>query len=270
MKHPTEEQLILYHYGEDEDRREVADHLVTCADCRVSYQTLRQTLDHVQTTPIPERGADYGAQVWRRLRPQLTKERAASPARLFRALAARIPAFNVGTAAWASGLAVLLAAAFLLGRSWPGSATQPPLAFARERQSPAGQSRERILLAELGAHLEQSQRALIELLNLQTNAVIDISPEREMARQLVDVNRLYRVTAVRLGDTAMASLLEDLERTLIEISDGPATLSGPELSEFRQRIQSDEVLFKVRIVRARVRAEEQWWAGKAATKTIGL
>jgi hypothetical protein len=107
---------------------------------------------------------------------------------------------------------------------------------------------------------------LIELINTKTNGVVDISLERALARQLVDVNRLYRQSAARLGDAGMASVLEDLERTLIEISNSPSQLSSLEFAEFRQRIDTDDMLFKVKVVSSQVRAKEREAARERAGK----
>jgi hypothetical protein len=154
---------------------------------------------------------------------------------------------------------VLLLVAFLAGRFWPGPAIPRETKAARSAQSalPASpQARERILLLEIGNHLERSQLALIELINSKTNGIVDISWEQTMARQLVDVNRLYRQSAVRAEDAGLASILEDLERTLIEISHSPSRLSGAEYAELRRRLNPDDMLFKVKILGAQLRARE--------------
>src|SRR2546423_15575340 len=134
-----------------------------------------------------------------------------------------------------------------------GSSTTEPLS-PKSTQPVSRQARERVLLKEIGDHLELSQLALIELINSKTNGVVDISLEQSLARQLVDVNRLYRQTAARLGDAAMASVLEDLERTLIEISNSPSKLSSTEFAAVRRRIDTDDTLFKVNAVGSQVRA----------------
>ena len=53
----------------------------------------------------------------------------------------------------------------------------------------------------------------------------------------------------------MANVLEDLERTLIEISNSPSTLSSVEFADLCRRIDSDKVLFKVQVVSSQVRAK---------------
>lgn len=63
MKHLNEEQLVLYYYGEE--TADVEDHLGECEACREGYHALQRVLNSVDSLPVPERGADYEAQVWR-------------------------------------------------------------------------------------------------------------------------------------------------------------------------------------------------------------
>ena len=76
MNHLNEEQLVLFHYGEEGyrepvKRRDVAEHLARCADCRSQYESLQRVLAAVDAVPVPERAEGYGSEVWARLRPRL-------------------------------------------------------------------------------------------------------------------------------------------------------------------------------------------------------
>jgi hypothetical protein len=75
-------------------------------------------------------------------------------------------------------------------------------------------------------------------------------------------NRLYRETALRTGDTATAALLGDLERVLVDVAASPSTLTQGDLDEVRRRIDSNGLLFKVRVVSSDVRERQ-----RAALKT---
>jgi hypothetical protein len=258
MKHLTEEQLILFHYGEEGGRQKISAHLENCEQCRTNYQGLRQTLLLVGATPVPEREASYGAQVWRELRPRLPDRIRPEPDRwAFSRFLAGVAAFRASRLSLSGALVLLVLAAFLAGRFWPQpgptAATQPGRPSARV--AIAGD--ERVLLKEIGDHLERSQLALIELINSKTNEVVDISLERELAQQLIGVNRLYRRAAARLGDTGSAVVLEELERALIEIANSPAQLSYAEFAEFRGRLDTDDLLFKVKVFGSQVRARER-------------
>jgi len=267
MNHPSDEQLILYHYGEAADGAEVADHLEACESCRANYQALQRVWSTVNAIPVPERSESYGAEVWRRLRPELYRPDQPSGVRsLLLDLVAKVRTFRLSRWVVAGGLALAVGLAFLAGRFWPRLDSESRFGMSQLPAPISTQARERILLKEIGDHLERSQLALIALINSQTNGPVDISLEQALARQLVDVNRLYRQTASRLGDTGMASVLEDLGRTLIEISNGPAKLSSSEFADFRRRIDSEDMLFKVKVVSSQVRAREREAARKLAGK----
>ena len=101
-QHPTDEQLVLYYYGETQ---ELAGHLTSCTDCRDNYQALQRVLNSVDSLPVPERDAGYEAQVWRSLQPKLAPRRP----------------WYVAWPSWrpflvAGAMAGLLVIAFLVGR----------------------------------------------------------------------------------------------------------------------------------------------------------
>ena len=145
----------------------------------------------------------------------------------------------------------LVVLAFFAGRY---SHRQEPIA---QGGPPSQQVRDRVLLVAVGDHLERSQMVLAELVNTQPHGVADIRPEQQIASDLVGENRLYRQTAVSSGETAVASLLEDLEPLLLEIARGPSRLTAIELERFRRRVESEGMLFKIRVVGSNVREREK-------------
>jgi hypothetical protein len=74
-----------------------------------------------------------------------------------------------------------------------------------------------------------------------------------MAEDLLDDNRLYRQTARNTGDKSVASVLDDLERVLLEIAHSPSEISSGQLSDLRQQIESRGLLFKVRVLGSEAR-----------------
>src|SRR5260370_37884928 len=90
----------------------------------------------------------------------------------------------------------------------------------------------------------------------ESKGKLDIPDERQIAQELLDDNRLYRETARTTGDPGVASVLDDLERVLIEIAHSPTEVSGSQLEGLRQEIESRGLLFKVRVLGSRVRQEE--------------
>jgi len=233
MKHLTEEQLVLYYYREGEELADVEEHIACCDACRAAYQELESALRRVEA-PVPERGEDYGSQVWQRLRPRLEQHRFWTWPRW----------------AFAGGMAALVVAAFLAGRFWPRPVAQSPQPIAQP-------VRERILLVAVGDHLERSQMVLLELVNAKGNGKVDISEEQQRAQDLIAANRLYRQTAARSGEPGVASVLEELERFLLEIAHGPSEFSTNRLEEIRRRIEAEGILFKVRIIDSRIREREK-------------
>ena len=114
-----------------------------------------------------------------------------------------------------------------------------------------------ILLVAVGDHLERSQMVLVELVNAKGNGSVDITNEQHRAEDLLDENRLYRQTAAGIGETGLASVLDDLERVLLEVAHSPSRLSSQELGEIRRRIESEGILFKIRVIGSKVQAEER-------------
>lgn len=239
MKHLSEEQLIWFYYGEERDRAALEKHLGECESCRAAYAALERSLAEItEALPLEERTADYGAEVWQRLRPRLP---APAPRTIWWSAL-----FVPRRWALAGAMAVLVVGAFLAGRFWPFS--RPQVA-----QPLSAQVRERILLVAVGDHLERSQMVLLELINSKSDGEMDISAEQLRAHDLIAANRLYRQTATRAGDTGVASVLDELERVLLEISHSSARLSSTEFEELRSRIEAQGILFKVRVIDSQVK-----------------
>jgi len=249
MNHPNDDQLVLYHYGEAAGRNEVAEHLEVCESCRANYQALQRVLAAVETLPVPERVESYGAEVWRQVRPQIAKQAGARESNFWRV-------FPWPRWALAGALGLLVLGAFLARRFWPKSQTSLAPAIVQSQPLSAG-ARERVRLTEIGDHLERSQLALIELINSKTNGAVDITAEQVLARELTAVNRLFRRAAADAGEPGLASVLEELELVLVEVANGPAKLSADEFATLRERIDTDGLLFKVKVLGAQVRSRER-------------
>jgi hypothetical protein len=244
MNHLSEEQLILHYYGEEGETLVAEQHLDECSACRATYGALQRVLNVVDSLPVPERSPEYAEQVRRRIEAQLP-----APTRGWRW------SFNWRMPAAAAAFAGLLVAAFVAGR------------FYERPSSPRGgtgtlavvdpQARERILLVAVGDYLERSQMVLIELANARADGPLDISAEQERAADLVSESRLYRQTAAHTGDTAVASVLDDLDRVMLEIAHAPSQLSPQELENLRQRFEAEGILFKIRVLDSNVRNREE-------------
>jgi hypothetical protein len=106
---------------------------------------------------------------------------------------------------------------------------------------------ERVLLVDLGDHLDRSELALIEFVSGTDGE--HIASSRSRVEELVAANRLYRRTAVTSGDPGVADVLDELERALIEIAGTAPTATTRDLDIMRQRIDARGLLFKVRVMR---------------------
>jgi len=251
VRHPTDEQLVLHHYGELQgaERAAVDGHLHECEGCRARLEALGRELAAVAAMTVPERPADYGARVWARLQPRLAEERVANPApRPFLGFLSFRPL------AYAAGVAVLVLAAFVAGRHWaprpaPEQAATGPAAGRAAQPASAERVRERILALEVGEHLERSQAALLEVMNApEEEGSVDLSGEQERVRELVSENRLYRLTALDAGENGVAAVLDDLERTLVEIANGPAHVPQAEFERVRGGVEAQGLIFKVQVL----------------------
>lgn len=237
MRHLTEEQIVLHYYGEVRESTAVESHLTSCPQCRAEFEKVKALLAQIPVTPVPE--PEYLEQkLWLNLRDRLEP----------RASRAWSGFFSPARWAGASAVAVLVIAAFLAGHLWPH--------HPGTQSSPVAQANpQRVVLVAVGDHLERSQMLLIEIMNTDAKDQVDLSREQEWARNLLDNNRLYRMSGLKNSDPAISPVLDDLERVLAEIADGPSHPSPGDLKEIRSNIQSQDLLFKIRVVHSNVTRE---------------
>jgi hypothetical protein len=236
MKHMSEEELVAFRDGERKGREAFATHLQECAECRREMERIEAVFAALDALPVPDPGEDYGRRVWQQLAPQLREKRA----RWWEAW------FAPGRLVAVGATAALVISAFWLGRVTktpnPG---EPDIADA-------GKVRERVLVVAVGEHLGRSEMVLVELANTQPRQgqrFVNISAEQKRAEDLVEENRLYRQTALQEGDAAMASTLDELERVLLDVANGPDEVTPAQFEAIQKRIEAQGILFKVRVVR---------------------
>jgi anti-sigma factor RsiW len=257
--HPSDAQLNDYVDGamDASDLAAVASHLEQCAACALFVAQLQHIMRDAQALPP----LHPPPAVWERISAELKtpdwtrqEERAATVPVTRRA---------VGPVYWALATAAAVVMAFLGGRAIEQRHQRDAVTQAAARTDRAGRdaidtvnalsnTRERVLLVAVGDHLDRSQMVLVELANAQTHGKLDISAERQSADELLASNRLYRQTAVQLGQANVADVLDDLERVLVEVARGPSQVSMPQLADIQQRIEAQGILFKVKIVNATI------------------
>jgi hypothetical protein len=235
MKHRTEEELIGYREGEAKERTAIAAHLKECAECREELARIEAVFGAMDAMPVPEPGEDYGERVWQRIAPRLGERKTLWWESLF--VPQRLVALG--------GVVALVILAFVAGR-----VTRPPVVPVD--QADAAKVRERVLVVAVGEHLGRTEMMLMELENAPASKgqkTINISETQRRAEDLVEENRLYRQTALKEGDQAMASTLDELERVLLDIANSPDELTPAAFETIRKRIEEQGLLFKVRVVK---------------------
>lgn len=244
--HAKEEDLLTFHW---DGGRRIGAHVAACPECTARLAELRAVLRAAESIPVPERGESYGREVWARIAPRLSEERTPRSHPIFSWLPSLSVLAAPRTLILAGSLAAVAVAAFLAGRL---AFTAPPAPPVRTAQA----GRDRVLFADLASHLDRSEAVLLELVH-GSGSDGDVAAEQARLTDLLPANRLYRQTARRSGQAAVSGLLEEIERVLLEVEHGPTQLTDAERETLRRRIDSEGILFRLRILSARVRQLER-------------
>ena len=110
--------------------------------------------------------------------------------------------------------------------------------------------------------------ALIAFVNAGFGRTFDIGDQQIRMRDLITSNRIYRQAATGAGELALAAVLEELERVLLEVANSPATISAEDFDRIRRRIAEGEIIFKVRVIGSQVREREQAAIRELAHRTL--
>ncbi len=245
MTHYSGDDLTLHYYGEGRSRAAIERHLANCAACAATYRGIAGTLALVAPPETPERGDQYALEVWQRIRHQLPPQDG--------------PWWNAwlqwDRLALVGAAAVLVLTAFLAGRVSQQPAVGPAPATAQVASGGnTSEARGRILLTSVADHLDRSERVLIDIMNARDRG--NISAEQGWAEDLLRTSRLYRQDAIDAGERSVATVLDELERHLLEIVHSPSQISAADLEQIRRRIDAAALLFKVRVLSDELRRRE--------------
>ena len=259
--HISDEDLLLDYYGEatPEQRAVMRAHVETCAECQALDRELRAVLALVDSEPLPDAPPGFEREMWARLEPVVSGFSRTNRVRL-KADTTKADTTKADTAwsfefprwALAASVAALAVGSFALGRVWDTPTTSPGVSTANVHELS-----ERMLRSEVEEHLERSQRVFVELVNADDSAPVLLASDRERAADLVAAGRLYRRSAEEMGDADTRDLLEDVERVLVEIANGPEVESSNDLSEVRARITDQDLIFRLRVMTAEMQARER-------------
>ena len=250
MKHLTAEELVDHYYGEASNPACIAQHLRECNTCAEANAALRQDLASIRPSTVPVRDASYGEQVWQSLRSSLPVYEKQKRSWLH---------FNLLQGlGYATVCIVLIVAAFFAGRQWEHR--QRPNIQSAGNSQPA----QPIILVVLGDHLDRSERLLVELNH--ANDADAVMPVKAEAQDLLSANRLYRESATRAGDPQLTAALDRLERVLVEIVNEPEGSSPAQLARLQKEMNTDGLLFEVRVLRSRIPDQQK----SSAVRTKGV
>ena len=260
MTHHSDDELLLDYYGEPSAS---SAHLAECSECAERLRQLKSTLDGVTLEP-PERGDQYGLEVWQAIRHRL-------PAResWWQSMLGLRPVLAAAAAI------VLLIAGFAAGRLWPEDAQPAPQIAVSPADAVTAvglsddEARRRAVYMTVTDHFDRSDRVLAEIMNAP--GPYDLMSERQSAKDLVAASRLYRQNAVVIDEPAVAAVLEEVERVLLDVVHQPSTATVADLNEIRRRIESASLLFKLRVMANELqqRLEDSSPATTPSTSTIG-
>jgi hypothetical protein len=143
---------------------------------------------------------------------------------------------------------LLVSGAFIAGQLWERSQTHPAAAAPPAAPAP----KERVVLVVLGDHLDRSERLLVELKHADVDSAETVSPLREEAKSLLAANRVCLKSAAQGDDPALKTALDNLNRLLDELANQPEGLNSAAIARLQSEMNSDGLLFEVRVLRSRI------------------
>lgn len=240
MSHLSEEELIEHYYGDPEENayRIAQRHLDGCAACAAESAKLAGDMKEMDGLEYDKLSVAYGESVWE-------------------SVAKRLPALAMGQAAqrrvpwrmmlgWAAASAVLVVGAFEIGRQWE-QRQHPQIAQAK----PVTPVQRQVVVVVLGDHLDRSERLLVELKHANGEDTDVVRPMREEAQALLVANHVFLEDADKSGDAALTQALDHLGHLLNDVANAPGGLNASSIARLQEEMQSDGLLFKVRVLRSR-------------------
>lgn len=250
MKNITDEDLILLYYGEHEDA-ELAQKVAGSAELSARFEQLSAELKLADSYAAPQRGDDYGSEVWQRSAPQLDNESTENTGWL-KTWWTGLSRPNVCLAG-ALSFVLVAALAFMLGRNGGVEPQADPVANTGDptgitAPAVANVDSSQLLAHSVSSHLEQVNLMLTQF----ANSPVSLANESKYATDVLVANRLYRQAAMNQGNRQLAAVLTELEPLLIEMA-YEAQKNSPATRERMQEEVKNGLLFKVRVMNNQLR-----------------
>lgn len=240
MKHLTDEQLVEHYMAEGVNRVMVETHLRICGRCEQAYEGISNAME-VRAPEPPAREPGYGKRVWQTIQAPL-RPYPRPPKRSH---------FSWPRLVLAGACLLGIAAAFFVGAVWQQSRTHSLEA------TNSAQAKERVVLFILDDHLDRSERLLVQLSHAGGEKGDPNYSLQTEARQLLPDNRLSRQVLSGGRDPMMAAALDHLERVLLEVANSPDKLSSDDIARIEREMNTDSLLFQIRVLRTRTSQQER-------------
>ncbi|MFZ1083646.1 MAG: hypothetical protein WAN35_01630 [Terracidiphilus sp.] len=240
MKHLNEEELIAHYYKADKG---AGKHLAACGACAEAYVALQSDLAAIEFPAPPKRDAAYGERIWATISTSLPRLEARKRSWLHLSVLRGL--------SYASAATLLLACAFYAGRQWEHRQPRITAVQAPSQNQPTPRPPERVVVVVLSDHLDRSERLLVELKHADADSAEMLAPLQEQARSLLAANQSYRREAKKQADPALAAALDRLDLLFNELANHPGGLDGEAITRLQDQLNSDSLLFEVRVLRSR-------------------
>ena len=249
MKKITDDDLTLLFYGEHEDPA-LAAMVAESELLSARYDKLCSELKLVDAYQPPQRGDDYGAEVWQQISPQLEGGPETSNGWLKTWLSSLSqPRFSL---AGALSMVLVAALAFTLGRNGGQEIIETPAGSINGTNvALVGIDAKRLLTHSVSTHLEQVNLVLTQFVNTSESSAVDAG----YATDMLVANRLYRQAADSQGDHKLAVFLADLEPLLIELAYEAQSGSAATRERMQKEVR-DGLLFRVRVMNNQLNKSE--------------
>jgi len=231
--------------GSGVERTTIVEHLAACEECARSWSESKRFSRPWIRFPCPTWAEITGGTCGNRLLHGWQKK----PGRWWQVW------LEPRRLAAAGAVVALLIAAFVAGRITKRG--NPGDDIANKEQV-----RERVLVVAVGEHLGHSERDAGGAFkrgvpNNPAQKEVNISAEQRRAEDLLQENRLYRQTALQEGDAGLASVLDELERVLLDVAHSPEEVTPAQLEAIQKKIEGRGILFKVRVVNKELQQRQE-------------